>query len=190
MIRPPLSWQAIGLLRPSYPFSEYSESCLQQDLGPQVRKGTPDFTPVMAGGAKSYHWINGQRQTGFHWFSQVQMMLACFHQAIASSLKKKPKKLGLESRHSGDLESVLSPWKNFVTFSVFHFSICSLWVCISSQVFIYSSWECTEDPQRLGVFIWVRSRYKGELSKQNSGFSSFISTKGIYQHQVEYLIQK
>ncbi|CAM9852774.1 unnamed protein product [Rangifer tarandus platyrhynchus] len=31
----------------------------QRDLGPQVRKGTPDFTPVMAGGAKSYHWING-----------------------------------------------------------------------------------------------------------------------------------
>ena len=81
----------------------------------------------------------------FRWCWHASTKLLLLH------LKKTTtKKLGLESRHSGDLESVLSPWKNFVTFSVFHFSICSLWVCISSQVFIYSSWECTEDPQETG----------------------------------------
>ena len=196
MIRTPLLWQTIGLSRSSYPFSEYTEPCVPARPGAQSEEGhsSLDIYPCHGWGAKSYNWINGQRQIGFHRFSQVQMMLACFHQAIASSLKKKKKKktekLGLEIRHSGDLESVLSPWKNFVTSPVFHFSICPLWVCISSQVFIYSSWECTEDPQRLGVFMWVRSRYEGELSKQNSGFSSFISTKGIYRHWVEYLIQK
>ena len=94
MIRTPLLWQTIGLSRSSYPFSEYTEPCVPARPEAQSEEGhsSLDIYPCHGWGAKSYNWINGQRQIGFHRFSQVQMMLACFHQAIASSLKKKKKK--------------------------------------------------------------------------------------------------
>ena len=52
MIRPPLSWQAIGLLRPSYPFSEYSEPCLPARPGAPSKEGHSRLYPCHGWGCK------------------------------------------------------------------------------------------------------------------------------------------